>query len=244
MNQKRKIKISILLGIMCMFLTLGISIQIHTVKNSTTTVGRTLVENELRDSVLRWKQKYENSYAKLESKEQELEGLRQKASSRDDNASDLTAKLDEYNVLLGNTELTGKGIEITLKDGDSSILKGSVTDLVVHDGDILEVVNALKNAKAEAISVNDQRIVSTTAITCIGNVVKINREKVGAPYVIKAIGNPSMLLGAVTMAGGYIEILEKDGVQVEIKQVEKEKDSITIPKYNGIYKFEYGTIYE
>ena len=53
-----------------------------------------------------------------------------------------------------------------------------------------------------------------------------------------------MLLGAVTMTGGYIEILENDGVDVNIKQVEKEKESITIPKYNGIYKLEYGTIYE
>lgn len=244
MNQKRKIKISILLGIMCMFLTLGICIQINTVKNSTTTVGRTLVENELRDSVLRWQQKYENAYAKLENKEKELDGLREKVSSRDDNASNSSSKLEKYNALLGNTEVTGKGIEITLKDGESSILKNSATDLVVHDGDILEVVNALKNVEAEAISVNDQRIVSTTAITCVGNVVKINGEKVGAPFVIKAIGNPSMLLGAVTMAGGYVEILERDGVQVDIKQIEKEKELITIPKYNGIYKFEYGTIFE
>ncbi len=244
MNQKRKIKIAILLGMMCMFLTLGICIQINTVKNSTTTVGRTLVENELRDSVLRWKQKYENAYYKLEREEEELANLRQKVSSKDNNASNLSSKLEKYNELLGNTEVTGKGIEITLKDGDSSILKNSANNLVVHDGDILEVVNALKNAKAEAISVNDQRIVSTTAITCVGNVVKINGEKVGAPFVIKAVGNPSMLLGAVTMTGGYIEILENDGVDVNIKQVEKEKESITIPKYNGIYKLEYGTIYE
>lgn len=242
MSQKRKVKIAVLLGIMCMFLTLGICIQINTVKNSTTTVGRTLVENELRDSVLRWQQKYENSYAKLESKEKELDSLREKVSGRDNNASNSSAKLEEYNSLLGNTELTGKGIQITLKDGDSSILKGVASNFVVHDGDILEVINALKNAKAEAISVNDQRIVNTTAVTCVGNVVKINGEKVGAPFVIKAIGNPSMLLGAITMAGGYVELLERDGVQVDVKQIEK--DTITIPKYNGIYKLEYGTIFE
>lgn len=86
-----------------MFLTLGICIQINTVKNSTTTVGRTLVENELRDSVLRWQQKYENAYAKLDNKERELDGLREKVSSRDDNASNLSSKLEKYNALLGNT---------------------------------------------------------------------------------------------------------------------------------------------
>ena len=65
MNKENKLKISLLLGIMCLLLTLGISIQINTVNNSSTTVGRTLAENELRDSVLRWKQKYENAYKDL-----------------------------------------------------------------------------------------------------------------------------------------------------------------------------------
>ena len=225
-----------------MFLTLGIAIQIKTVTNSTTTVGKTLVENELRDSVLRWKQKYDNAYTLLENKEKELDSLREKAGSRDENYSEQNAKLQRYNMLLGNTQLIGKGITITLKDGDSTTIKGAATNYIVHDGDLLEVVNALKNCGAEAISINDQRIVSTTAISCVGNVITINGEKVGVPYVIKAIGLPSKLYGSITMPGGYISLLEKDGVQVDVEQVEKE--SIIIPKYNGIYKFENATIYE
>lgn len=225
-----------------MFLTLGIAIQIKTVTNSTTTVGKTLVENELRDSVLRWKQKYDNAYTLLENKEKELNSLREKAGSRDENYSEQNTKLQRYNMLLGNTQLIGKGIIITLKDGDSTTIKGAATNYIVHDGDLLEVVNALKNCGAEAISINDQRIVSTTAISCVGNVITINGEKVGVPYVIKAIGLPSKLYGSITMPGGYISLLEKDGVQVDVEQVEKE--SIIIPKYNGIYKFENATIYE
>ena len=225
-----------------MFLTLGIAIQIKTVTNSTTTVGKTLVENELRDSVLRWKQKYDNAYTLLGNKEKELNSLREKAGSRDENYSEQNTKLQRYNMLLGNTQLIGKGITITLKDGDSTTIKGAATNYIVHDGDLLEVVNALKNCGAEAISINDQRIVSTTAISCVGNVITINGEKVGVPYVIKAIGLPSKLYGSITMPGGYISLLEKDGVQVDVEQVEKE--SIIIPKYNGIYKFENATIYE
>ena len=57
MKNRNKIKIAIILGIMCCFLTAGICVQIKTVKSSTTTVGRTQAENELRDSVLRWKEK-------------------------------------------------------------------------------------------------------------------------------------------------------------------------------------------
>ena len=61
MKNPNKVKIAIILGIMCCFLTAGICVQIRTVKSSTTTVGRTQAENELRDSVLRWKEKYENA---------------------------------------------------------------------------------------------------------------------------------------------------------------------------------------
>lgn len=242
MDKKNKIKISILLGIMCFFLTAGIAIQINTVKKSTTTVGKTLAENELRDSVLRWKQKYENAYKILETKEKELDSLREDISNTDQSHSSLTTQLEQYNLLLGNYELIGKGVEITLKDGDSSILRGYASDYIVHDADLYEVVNALKNAGAEAISINDQRIVANTAITCVGNTVLINNEKVGVPFVIKAIGLPSKLYGSLTIPDGYLKRLEDDGVNVKITQIEKE--TIVIPKYNGIYKLNFATIHE
>ena len=213
-----------------------------TVSNSSTTIGKTLVENELRDSVLRWKQKYENAYETLETKEDELNELRDNVSSKDNNYSGLSNKLYNYNLLLGNTEVIGKGIIITLEDGDSSIIKGFASDYIVHDGDILEIINALKNAGAEAISVNGQRIVSSTSVTCVGNVILINGEKVGAPFVIRAIGSPISLYSSIKIPDGYLEWVERGGVQVKVEQVDKE--TIVIPKYEGVYRFKYATIYE
>lgn len=240
---KKELKVAIILGIMCFFLTAGIVIQMNTVSKSTTTVGKTLIENELRDSVLRWKQKYENSYEKLEQKEKELEELRETVSKTDENYGGLTTKLNNYNAVLGNTDVIGKGVIITVKDGTGLTLNGGfANDYIVHDGDLYELVNALKNAGAEAISINDQRIVSKSSITCAGNVVLINGEKVGVPYVIKAIGAPVNLYGAVSIAGGYMDLMLRDGVDVSIKQVDTE--TIVIPKYDGIYKFEYATIFE
>ena len=239
----KNLKISLILGIMCFFLTLGIVVQINTVSKSSTTVGKTLVENELRDSVLRWKQKYENAYEKLEEKEETLNSLREQVSNSDETHSGMSSKLARYNSLLGNTEVIGKGIVITVTDGDGSTLNDNfASDYIVHDGDLYEIVNSLKNAGAEAISINDQRIVSKSSITCAGNVVLINGEKVGVPYEIKAIGLPSMLYGAVTMPNGYIDWMIDDGVKVDIKPIEKE--TIVIPKYDGIYKLEYATIFE
>ena len=239
----KNLKISLILGIMCFFLTFGIVVQINTVSKSTTTVGKTLIENELRDSVLRWKQKYENAYKKLEEKEETLNSLREQVSNTDENHVGMSSKLSKYNSLLGNTEVIGKGIIITVTDGDGANLNSNwASDYIVHDGDLYEIVNSLKNAGAEAISINGQRIVSKTAITCAGNVVLINGEKVGVPYEIKAIGLPSMLYGAVTMPNGYIDWMINDGVKVDINTVDKE--TIVIPKYEGIYKLEYATIFE
>lgn len=235
-----KLKTSIILGVMCFFLTAGIVIQMNTVSKSTTTVGKTMIENELRDSVSRWKQKYENTSETIKKREKELDALRERVSSSDETQSNLSSKLYNYNSLLGNTELVGKGIIITVNDGDGTT--GWANDYIVHDGDLYELVNSLKNAGAEAISINGQRIVSKTSITCAGNVVLINGEKVGVPFVIKAIGSPNRLYGAITIADGYMDWMIRDGVDVKVDTVDKE--TIVIPKYEGVYKYEYATIFE
>lgn len=228
-------KVALLLGIMCMFLTIGICIQIKTVNDSSTGVGKTQTENELRDSVLKWKERYETIYEEENEKEDELAKLREKVLSQNTDSENIKGQLNDINILLGYREVSGQGLIITLKDANASTVKGNATDFIVHDGDLLEVVNALKNAGAEAISINDQRIVNPTAITCAGNIIKVNGEKLGSPFVIKAIGLTEKLNGALTMPGGYLELLENDGVQVKTE----ETTNIVIPKYNGIYNFQY-----
>lgn len=232
MNHK---KIGILLGIMCMLLTLGICVQIKTVNDSSTGVGKTQKENELRNSVLKWKERYEAIYQEGLDKEKELEDLRTEVAKEDTDSVNLRNELEQASTLLGYNEVTGQGLIIILKDANSTKVVGNASDYIVHDGDLLEVINALKNAGAEAISINGQRIVNSTAITCAGNITKVNGEKVGSPFEIKAIGLTEKLNGALTMPGGYLELLEEDGVQVEVKEVQ----NVVIPKYNGIYQFEY-----
>lgn len=230
-------KIAILLGIMCFLLTIGICVQMKTVSNSYTAVGRTQTENDLRDSVLKYKEKYDNAYEKLAKKEAELESLRENVTKNDESSTQTKENVTKYSSLLGYNELTGKGLIITLDDAENPYARLDPSRAVVHDGDLLEVVNALNNAGAEAISINGQRITNATSITCVGNVVKINGEKIGVPYVISAIGLPEKLYGSITMPNSYIEQLEYDGIQVKIEKIEK--DAIVIPKYDGIYKFEY-----
>ena len=230
-----KAKISVLLGIMCMLLSIGIVVQIKTVNDSSTGVGKTQKENELRDSVLRGKERCEALYEEQIKKEAELEKLRNEVSNQDGTATDFSNELQKNNLLLGYYEVSGEGIVITLKDANKTVVSIDPNASVVHDGDLLEVVNALKEAGAEAISINGQRITGNTAITCVGNVIQINGEKIGVPFEIKAIGLMERLYGGLTMPYGYLDLMEGAGIQVKVEK----SDRIVIPKYDGIYPFQY-----
>lgn len=227
-------RIAILLGAMCFLLTIGIFIQVKTVSQSGTQAARTMGEKELRDNVLEMKEKYEKQYKILEGKEKELDNLIDSVSVNDSTSSELSERLDEINSQIGLTALQGEGIIIRLEDGDDTNTISAKAS-VVHDSDLKAIVNDLCTAGAEAISINGQRIVSTSAITCIGNVIKINDEKIGNPFEICAIGAKARLDGAVSMNGRTLSQMKKDGIKVEVKR----SDTVVVPRYDGIFTRDY-----
>lgn len=227
--------ISIVLGFMCFALTLGISIQLKTVKSSNSVISQNYEENNLRAEVLRYKEKYENKYKELEKKERELEKEREKSTENNRNLKQKEDAIKQGNKIVGTTEVTGAGVIVTLSDSkrDASTTL-NVNDLLVHDVDVLSVINELKNAGAEAICINNQRLVPTSSIVCGGNIIEINGEKVGAPFEIKAIGLPEQL-AALSRPGGYLQYLKRDTIGVDLKK----SNSITIPKYTGVISYKY-----
>ena len=188
--------------------------------------------------MFREKEKNDRYTEKLKEKEQTLTRLREDVTKNNKLSDEQRKKIDNNNTILGLTKVTGKGVQIVLKDGEENKKAGSTLEAsqtIVHDVDILEIVNVLRNAGAEAISINGHRIIATSPISCIGTVIKINDEKVGAPYVISAIGNPESLESALNIPGGIISILEKFGIKI----TKEKKDEIKIPEYTGVYKYQY-----
>lgn len=231
----KKRQIAITLGIMCALLTFAIALQVNTINAAVEIVGVERTENKLRDQVLEWKEQYDKLYSQLEQTEKNLEKVRQDVTKDDSSAKDMEEELRVSNILLGLTEVSGSGVIVKLDDNRNVTTETigvyeSISQYLIHDEDLRTIVNELKNAGAEAISINGQRIVNSTAITCDGNVIMINGEKIGAPFEIKAIGFQEMFIGALLRPGGYIEVLNNDGI---ITSVEKQ-DNIKIPKYNGI----------
>lgn len=227
--------ISIVLGLMCLALTVGICIQIRTVDNYSTKIGQNYDQNNLRAEVLKFKERYENKVREIEEIDKKLEQKIETASQENTALEDAKNQITEGNKLIGLTEVKGPGVIVTLSDSklDASTVLNPST-LVVHDLDVFYVINELKNAGAEAISVNGQRIVTTTAIECGGNIITVNGEKIGSPFEIRAIGLPENLKN-LDRAGGYLERMREEAVGAELKK----SNSITIPKYSGIIKFKY-----
>ena len=233
----KKWKQAIILGVMCFILTIGICVQLKTVNNNGSTVSSNQELNELKDQVLKMKEKYDNTYVLLETAQKELETTRNNVTNNDDELKALEEEIKKYNMLLGATEVEGQGATITIADANISSSANSVidqSDLLVHDKDLLAVVNELKNAGAEAIEINGQRIVNTSAITCEGNVISVNGQKISSTFTINAIGL-STRLATLKRPGGYLERLDESYIKTTFTRADK----ITISKYTGITNFKY-----
>lgn len=221
-----------------MILTMAICIQINTIDSATETVGTTLRDNSgLRDELLSAQGKYESLYKELEDKEKKLEEARQTAANKNEGDSQNEVSIKNNQKLLGLTDVTGQGIIIYLdenRDVDSSQV-ANISGYLVHEEDLLYIVNELFNSGADAVSINDQRIVSTTSILCDGNIIRINRKMVGVPLTIKAIGYPERMDYALTRPGGYLDVMANDGIKVSVEK----SQNINISKFDGVYSNDY-----
>ena len=126
---KKNLSISIVLGILCFVLTFGIVVQARTVQSNISISNPEYADNELRDEVLKSKERYDNAYAELEKVNKELEEYRTKATADDDSAAQKEEQLKEDNAILGLTDLTGKGVTITLEDNKNASVSSTDMDV-------------------------------------------------------------------------------------------------------------------
>jgi len=234
MNKKRNV---IVIGVVCFMLTFAITIQLKTIEYSNVIISKTSENTELRDSAIKWKEKHDQAIENLESAENELKSLRQEAARNNPEAIEKEKQLINNNVLLGLTDVNGPGVVITLSDNENVSsqtigLTDDIRDYLVHDANLREIIRTLKNSDAEAISVNNERLIFNTSVTCSGNIIRVNGVKVGSPFEIKAIGSPEFLYGNLQQA---VNRLNNSGIIVNIEK----RDNINVSKYSGTIKQDY-----
>jgi uncharacterized protein YlxW (UPF0749 family) len=136
----------------------------------------------------------------------------------------LNDSLQETKLFAGLTAVEGPGLTVTLRDSSRGGIKVNdqtvyTPDTNIHDTDVLHIVNELFSAGAEAISINDHRIAGPTSIRCVGPTILIDDVKVASPIVVKAIGDPKTLDGALNLNGGALsEIRGTDPNMVQIEE--------------------------
>lgn len=149
----------------------------------------------------------------------------------------LKEELDRARIEAGLVDVSGPGVEVTLNDSNLAVQPGENPNFyVVHDEDVLSVLNELKAAGAEALAINGQRLLATSEIRCVGPTILTNKSyRLTPPFVITAIGKQDNLISSLQMKGGIIDQLKFLGIQVAVRRV----DNLVIPAYTGSMPFDY-----
>lgn len=220
---KGKGTLTIVLGFICFILVTVMFAQFKTVEKTDITSIEAMRESELRTTLTNWKTKYEETEKKLQETNEKIVEYKEKGVNNQETLELLEKELQEANLLLGKTDVTGKGVVVTLSDNNENTI-----DIY----DILQLLNELKLAGAEAISINGVRIVNTTDVALINNsYIKIDDNRLNSPYVVKAIGDPVKLeSGLMQKDSGYMDKIIK--AMDKTATVERQ-DNIIIPKYEG-----------
>jgi uncharacterized protein YlxW (UPF0749 family) len=183
-------------------------------------------------------QRIEDLSQRLAQMEKERDALLNQVSElRQTSTAEAASKeIDQLKMGAGMVPLQGPGVTVTIDDSKRPSKPGENPNLyLIHDDDILKVINELWAAGAEAISINEQRLIVTSEIRCAGPTLSVNNTRYSPPYEIRAIGDPQTLENALKMRGGVVETLQFWGIQVALKR----HDLVNIPAYKGAFRFDY-----
>ena len=226
LKKKGKIIVTITIGIACLALSLVMFMQFKLVNETDITSIENMREEELRTELAAWKERYEEANAQYKEKSNTLQEYKEKEESDTETSNLVNEELERVNLLLGKTDVQGEGITITLRDTTTD--EGKILNIT---SDALNlIINELKYAGAEAICVNEERIINMSDIVEINDrsLILVNGQRVISPYIIKAIGDQTYLESTLVGKGGSIDELRKQGYDIAVEK----SDNITIQKYN------------
>lgn len=224
--KKGKITMTVIIGIMCFILVYIMFMQFKVVNQTDITSLTTKRESELREELDSWQSKYEDTANQLEQAKTNLEEYKNKIDDTQAASELLDKELQQAGLYLGKTDVEGAGIIINLSDGTSNIIAE----------DLINLMNELKTAEAEAISVNGQRVTNLTEFADVDSYIVVNGTRLSSPYTIQVIGNQKYLESGITAKGGFSDDMTSNGKNISIT----EDNNIKILKYNGDFEIDEG----
>ncbi|MDR1391696.1 MAG: DUF881 domain-containing protein [Clostridiales bacterium] len=232
-----KLKFQFSIALVCFFLSFAITWQYRGVRKFSRATEQTSARiDKLQED---YKQEIEKNFSLQKQNEElkeEIENYKEKNSSGSNFINILKNELEKIEMDAGIVDISGPGVIVTLsekKEAFSPVENGNL--FVVHDTNLLDTLNELCAAGAEALSLNDERIISTSEIRCVGPTVCINNTRYTSPFEIKAIGDPITLENSLKMRGGIVDNMEYF-IDIKIKKV----SSMTIKKFKGAKQYKFG----
>lgn len=223
-----KLAVAIVMFIVCITLVSVILMQFKTVEETDITEIENMRETELRTAISEWKTKYEEVETKLQDTNKKINEYSDKIKNNEKVSELISDELDESNMAVGKTDVYGEGVIVTLNDDEKDIVAW----------DLIDLVNELKYAGAEAISINDIRIINTTDIFDLRSYtyLTVGQQRLQPPYVVKAIGNPDYLSSILNLKdSGFVDRYKNSGKSVKMETSKK----VQIKKYNGEMTYKY-----
>lgn len=230
---KGKVIMIVTIGIICILLTSVMFLQFKSVQVIEASGVGQKRETELRTE-------YSTLKDKASEMKQQLEEIQNTTKEYTDQSSDVQATMDllksdvdKARCDLGYTDVKGPGIILTIADGKNA---ANDKEQVITYNDLIMAINELKYAGAEAISLNDERVVNNSFVANISEYMVMNDNRISGPYTIKVIGDSKNLESVINIKGGIKDYLESYNKQISYT-VENE---VYINKYNGNVEINFG----
>lgn len=148
--------------------------------------------------------------------------------------------LKELKAQLGLSSMRGPGVEMLADDGlfVNRENPDTISQSLIHASDLRDIVNLLRTAKAQAIAINDQRIIATTSITSVGNTILVNNFHLLPPFTITAVGDPELIVQRLNDPSALPD-LQQRAEDLNIQLSAEIKEGVLIPEYTGNLNIQY-----
>lgn len=225
---KGKLAMAITIGVICILLTSVMFVQFKSVQVIEESGVGAMRESELRTEYSLIKEKTNELKKTLEEVEDSINEYNAQSTDTQGTIDLLRNDVKKANIDIGYTDVKGPGLIITLWDGNDDFVDAT---------DLLFAINELKFAGAEAISINDIRVVNTTSLPEMStDYIVMDRGRIISPFTIKVIGDIKYLESVINIKGGLKDLIQSEGKNISYV-VDNE---VYINKYDGLLEINYG----
>jgi uncharacterized protein YlxW (UPF0749 family) len=177
----------------------------------------------LRNELIEQEEKNRALQKELNAKQGKVRNIETDLSKEAQVFFNMAEDADKYRMHLGKVKVVGKGVKVTLADGEYNPDEENINNYLVHEHHVFKVINELYISGAAAIAVNGQRISHNSYVLCTGPVITVDGYQHPAPFEITAIGDPNVLSSALNITGGIKDQLVNDQIVFSLEKMDEIK---------------------